>query len=68
MLVVGVREVPRVLPSHPASPASSRPVLERSGLGRQFWVFLGAVFLFNQAYLLAYLSSASQRLLEPILR
>jgi cytochrome c-type biogenesis protein len=31
-------------------------------------VLLGALFLFNQAYLLAYLSSASQRLLEPILR
>jgi cytochrome c-type biogenesis protein len=31
-------------------------------------VLVGAVFLFNQAYLLAYLSSASQRLLEPLLR
>ena len=31
-------------------------------------VALGAVFLLNQAYLLAYLSSASQRLLEPLLR
>jgi cytochrome c-type biogenesis protein len=31
-------------------------------------VLVGAVFLFNQAYLLAYLSSASQRLLEPVLR
>ena len=34
-----------------------------------FWlVLLGALFVFNQAYLLAYLSAASQRLLEPILR
>jgi cytochrome c-type biogenesis protein len=31
-------------------------------------VLVGAVFLFNQAYLLAYLRSASQRLLEPVLR
>jgi cytochrome c-type biogenesis protein len=31
-------------------------------------VVLGAVFLFNQAYVLAYLSGASQRLLEPLLR
>jgi cytochrome c-type biogenesis protein len=31
-------------------------------------VLLGALFLFNQAYLLAYLSAASQRLLDPILR
>jgi cytochrome c-type biogenesis protein len=31
-------------------------------------VLIGALFLFNQAYLLAYLSSASQRLLEPLLR
>jgi cytochrome c-type biogenesis protein len=31
-------------------------------------VALGALFLFNQAYLLAYLSSASQRLLDPLLR
>ncbi len=29
---------------------------------------LGALFLFNQAYLLAYLSAASQRLLDPLLR
>ena len=31
-------------------------------------VLLGALFLSNQAYLLAYLSAASQRLLDPILR
>ena len=31
-------------------------------------VLLGALFLFNQAYLLAYLSAASQRLLDPLLR
>jgi cytochrome c-type biogenesis protein len=31
-------------------------------------VLVGAVFLFNQAYLLAYVSAASQRLLEPVLR
>jgi cytochrome c-type biogenesis protein len=31
-------------------------------------VLIGLLFLFNQAYLLAYLSAASQRLLEPILR
>ena len=31
-------------------------------------VLLGLLFLFNQAYLLAYLSAASQRLLEPIFR
>jgi cytochrome c-type biogenesis protein len=31
-------------------------------------VLLGGLFLFNQAYLLAYLSAASQRLLEPLLR
>ena len=31
-------------------------------------MLLGALFLFNQAYLLAYLSAASQRLLEPIFR
>jgi cytochrome c-type biogenesis protein len=31
-------------------------------------VLLGGLFLFNQAYLLAYLSSASQRLLDPLLR
>ena len=31
-------------------------------------VLLGALFVFNQAYLLAYLSAASQRLLEPVLR
>jgi cytochrome c-type biogenesis protein len=29
-------------------------------------VVLGGLFLFNQAYLLAYLSAASQRLLEPL--
>ena len=31
-------------------------------------VLLGGLFLFNQAYLLAYLSAASQRLLDPLLR
>jgi cytochrome c-type biogenesis protein len=31
-------------------------------------VLLGTLFLFNQAYLLAYLSAASQRLLDPLLR
>jgi cytochrome c-type biogenesis protein len=31
-------------------------------------VLLGALFLLDQAYLLAYLSSASQRLLDPLLR
>jgi cytochrome c-type biogenesis protein len=31
-------------------------------------VMVGAIFLFNQAYLLAYLSTASQRLLEPLFR
>jgi cytochrome c-type biogenesis protein len=31
-------------------------------------VLLGSLFLFNQAYLLAYLSAASQRLLAPLLR
>jgi cytochrome c-type biogenesis protein len=31
-------------------------------------VLLGSLFLFNQAYLLAYLSAASQRLLDPLLR
>lgn len=31
-------------------------------------VTIGALFLFNQAYLLSYLSSASQRLLEPLFR
>ena len=31
-------------------------------------VLIGALFLFNQAYLLAYLSAASQRLLDPLLR
>jgi cytochrome c-type biogenesis protein len=31
-------------------------------------VLLGCLFLFNQAYLLAYLSAASQRLLDPLLR
>jgi cytochrome c-type biogenesis protein len=31
-------------------------------------ILLGSLFLFNQAYLLAYLSAASQRLLDPLLR
>ena len=31
-------------------------------------VLLGGLFLFNQAYLLAFLSAASQRLLDPLLR
>ena len=31
-------------------------------------VLIGTLFLLNQAYLLAYLSAASQRLLEPLLR
>ena len=31
-------------------------------------VLLGCLFLLNQAYLLAYLSAASQRLLDPLLR
>jgi cytochrome c-type biogenesis protein len=31
-------------------------------------VLIGGLFLFNQAYLLAYLSSSSQRLLDPLLR
>ena len=31
-------------------------------------VALGGLFLFNQGYLLAYLSAASQRLLDPLLR
>jgi cytochrome c-type biogenesis protein len=31
-------------------------------------VLIGGLFLFNQAYLLAYLSAASQRLLDPLLR
>ena len=31
-------------------------------------IVLGGLFLFNQAYLLAYLSAASQRLLDPLLR
>jgi cytochrome c-type biogenesis protein len=31
-------------------------------------VLIGGLFLFNQAYLLAYLSAASQRLLEPLFR
>lgn len=31
-------------------------------------VLIGCLFLFNQAYLLAYLSAASQRLLDPLLR
>ena len=31
-------------------------------------VLIGALFLLNQAYLLAYLSAASQRLLDPLLR
>ena len=31
-------------------------------------VLVGAIFLFNQAYLLTYASAVSQRLLDPLLR
>ena len=47
VLAVGVREVPRAIPAPSGTATASPPPLERAGLGRRFWVFLGAVFLFT---------------------
>lgn len=48
VLVAGVRESPRVVrPIESASSSASTPMFERTGLGRPFWVYLTAVFLFT---------------------
>ena len=47
VLIVGVRELPRAFPAPDLAENTTTAPLERSGLGRRFWVFLAAVFLFT---------------------
>ena len=47
VLVVGVRETPRTSEAPDAIENTAAAPLERTGLGRRFWVFLAAVFLFT---------------------
>lgn len=47
VLALGVREVPRAVSASPAAAGASTPTFEGAGLGRRFWVFLAAVFLFT---------------------
>jgi MFS family permease len=47
VLVLGVREAPRRVSAFASAPGASPVPLERTGLGRRFWVFLAAIFLFT---------------------